>query len=85
MDMKQLKALEGKALFQLTRINSMNDGTFQRILHKVRQRDIVFWDGKQLTYLPKQGIEFFENGFKVQNCVFELLTIFEGGSENDRS
>jgi hypothetical protein len=78
MDMKQLKALEGKALFKLTRINSMNDGIFTRILHKIRQNDIVFWDGKQLTYLPKQGIEFFENGFKVQNCTFELLEVKEG-------
>lgn len=85
MDMKQLKAIEGKALFQLTRTNSFNDGIFQRVLHKVRQKDIVFWDGKQLTYLPKAGIEFSENGFKVQNCVFELLTIFEGGYGNDRS
>jgi hypothetical protein len=78
MDMKQLKTLEGKALFKLTRINSANDGEFTRILHKVRQKDIVFWDGNQLTYLPRQGIEFFENGFKVQNCTFELLKIMEG-------
>lgn len=78
MDMKKLKALEGKAIFQLTRINSANDGTFTRILHKIRQKDIVFWDGKQLTYLSKNGIEFFENGFRVQNCTFELLQIMEG-------
>lgn len=30
---KQLRQIQGKAVFKLERVNSMNDGTFYRVLH----------------------------------------------------
>jgi hypothetical protein len=75
---RELKALEGKAIFKLTRINSLRDGEFLRILHKVKTNDIVFWDGEQLTHLnieSAKDIEFIENGFRIRNVTLELLEI----------
>ena len=75
---KELKPLEGKAIFKLTRSNSMNDGEFFRVLHAIKQNEIVFYDGKQLTYLPIKSvkdIEINDNGFNVGNCKFELIEI----------
>lgn len=75
---KELKPLEGKAIFKLTRINSMNDGTFARILHQVKPNELVFFDGRQLTHLEIKSvsdIEFMANGFKVKNCTFELMQV----------
>ena len=72
---KELKPLEGKAIFKLTRTNSMKDGEFLRILHKVKQNEIIFYDGTQLTHLEiksAKDIEMIENGFRVLNCKYEL-------------
>jgi hypothetical protein len=79
---KQLRIIQGKAYFQLTRINSMNDGTFDRILHKVNAHDIVFFDGSQTStlYIPEQNentIQYFKNGFTVANCTYKLITVME--------
>lgn len=74
---KQLRQMQGKAVFKLERINSMNDGTFYRVLHQVKPHELVFFDGKQLVYLQigaeiESKIEYFENGFKVGNCTYTL-------------
>ena len=74
---KELKPLEGKAMFTLTRTNSMNDGVFNRVLHQVKQNELVFFDGQQLTYLPVSAkeIEFLPDGFKIKNCTYQLNRI----------
>ena len=79
---KQLGQLQGKAIFELTRTNSMKDGTFNRVLHKVNAHDIIFFDGKQTTTLdiPKDKenmILYFENGFTVLNCTYKLIQVME--------
>ena len=47
---KQLRQIQGKAVFKLERVNSMNDGTFYRVLHQVKLHELVFFDGKQPVY-----------------------------------
>lgn len=77
---KELKPLEGKAIFKLTRINSMNDGKFLRVLHKIKNNDIIFYDGNRLTHLQFKSAKefiFFDNGFKLANCTYELTDIME--------
>lgn len=79
---KQLRQLQGKAIFELTRINSMNDGTFTRVLHKVNAHDIVFFDGTQTATLniseQNEGcIKYFENGFTFMNCSYKLVRVME--------
>lgn len=76
---KQLRHLEtqGKVVFKLERTNSMNDGTFCRVLYKVKPHELIFLDGNQKSYLPvsaetESAIEYFENGFKVCNCTYTL-------------
>ena len=83
---KQLRKIQGRAIFELTRTNSANDGTFIRVLHQVKPHQLVFFDGKQLTYLDididaEQSIEFFENGFAFKNCTYTLKKIMEGNNE----
>lgn len=80
---KQLRLLQGKAIFELERTNSMNDRKFLRILHQVKPHELVFFDGEKLCYLSVSGdveqkIEFFENGFSVLNCKYTLLQVMEG-------
>lgn len=75
---KELKPLEGKAVFKLTRTNSMRDGEFLRILHQVKTKELVFYDGEQLTHLnidSVKDVEFIENGFRVKNVTLELLEV----------
>ena len=72
---KQLRQIQGKAVFKLERVNSMNDGTFYRVLHQVKPHELVFFDGKQPVYLQvdketENNIEFIENGFKIGNCTY---------------
>lgn len=79
---KQLRQIQGKAVFKLERVNSMNDGTFYRVLHQVKPHELVFFDGKQLVYLQvdketENNIEFIENGFKIGNCTYTLERIME--------
>lgn len=61
---KQLRPLQGKAIFELERTNSLNDGKFLRVLHQVKLHELVFFDGKQLMSLDvkpeiEQNIDFF--------------------------
>jgi hypothetical protein len=75
---KELKPLEGKVIFKLTRTNSMRDGEFLRVLHQVKTNELVFFDGEQLTHLninSAKELEFIENGFKVRNVTLELLEV----------
>jgi len=75
---KELKEIEGKAIFKLTRTNSMRDGEFLRVLHKVKTNDIEFWDGQQITHLnisSAKDIEFINNGFKIRNVTLELMEV----------
>ena len=79
---RELRKYEGKTIFILERTESMNDGKFIRILHKVKPHELVFSDGKQLMYLSvdkeqEDKLEFFENGFKVGNCSYTLDRIME--------
>jgi len=77
---KELKPLEGKAIFKLTRTNSMRDGEFLRVLHQIKTNDLVFWDGTQLTHLnisSAKEVEFIENGFRIRNVTLELIEIKE--------
>lgn len=79
---KQLRTLQGKAIFVLERHNSMNDGEFLRVLHQVRPHELVFSDGKQQMSLDvkpeiEHDIEFFENGFTVKNCKYTLVRVME--------
>lgn len=76
---KQLRQLEtrGKVVFKLERTNSMNDGTFCRVLYKVKPHELIFLDGNQKSYLPvpmemESAVEYFENGFKICNCTYTL-------------
>ena len=79
---KQLRQMQGKAVFKLERVNSMNDGTFYRVLHQVKPYELVFFDGKQPVYLQvdirtESEIEYFENGFRIGNCTYTLDRIME--------
>lgn len=79
---KQLRQIQGKAVFKLERVNSMNDGTFYRVLHQVKPHELVFFDGKQPVYLQvdartESEIEYFKNGFKIANCTYTLNRIME--------
>lgn len=83
---KQLRKIQGKAIFELIRTNSANDGTFIRVLHQVKPHQLVFFDGKQLAYLDididaEQSLEFFENGFTFKNCTYILKKIMEENNE----
>lgn len=78
----QLRQIQGKAVFKLKRVNSMNDGTFYRVLHQVKPHELVFFDGKQPMYLQvdtrtESEIEYFENGFRIWNCTYTLDRIME--------
>ena len=80
---KQLRPLQGKAIFELVRTNSMNDGKFLRVLHQVKPHELVFFDGKEKTYLSvsedtEQKMGFFENGFSVLNCKYTLKQVVGG-------
>lgn len=80
---KQLRPLQGKAIFELERHSSMNDGKFLRVLHQVKPHELVFFDGKQTCTLPvgedtEQKMEFFNDGFSVMNCIYTLKQIMEG-------
>lgn len=73
---KELKPYEGKMILKLTRINSLKDGEFIKILHKVKSNELVFWDGEQLNYLEiNKDIEIMNNGFRFKNCTYEILDI----------
>jgi len=72
---KELKPLEGKAILKITRTDSLNNGTFDRVLHKVRQNDLILFTGKELSYLEfgkASDIEFLSDGFKIRNCTIQL-------------
>ena len=80
---KQLRPLQGKAIFELERHNSLNDGKFLRVLHQAKAHELVFYDGKQTCTLPvgedtEKIMEFFEGGFSVMNCRYTLKQIMEG-------
>ena len=74
---RQLRPLQGKAVFELERHNSMNDGTFLRVLHQVKPRELVFYD-LSVTEETEQEMNFFENGFSTTNCKYTLVQIMEG-------
>lgn len=79
---KQLRPLQGKAIFELERHNSMNDGKFLRVLHQVKHHELIFFDGKEKVYLTiseetEQNMEFFENGFSTINCRYTLKQVME--------
>lgn len=79
---KQLRQIHGKAIFKLERVNSTNNGTFYRALFQVNSHELVFFDGKQLVYLPvdtetESKIEYFKNGFRIGNCTYTLDRITE--------
>ena len=64
---KQLRQIQGKAVFKLERVNSINDGTFYRVLHQVKPHELVLFHGKQPVYLQVESKtecdnEYFENG-----------------------
>lgn len=80
---KQLRLLQGKAIFELERHNSLNDGVFLRVLHQVKPHELIFFDGKEKVYLSisedsEQKMDFFENGFSTMNCRYTLKQIMEG-------
>ena len=80
---KQLKPLQGKAIFELERHSSLNDGKFLRVLHQVKAHGIVFYDGKQTSTLTivedmENNLQFFEDGFSFLNCKYTLKQIMEG-------
>lgn len=80
---KQLRPLQGKAIFELERHNSLSDGVFLRVLHQVKPHELVFFDGKEKVYLSisedsEQKMDFFENGFSIMNCRYTLKQIMEG-------
>lgn len=79
---RNLKPLQGKAIFILKRENSLNDGDFLRVLHQVKPHELVFFDGKQKTYLSinkdsENKVELLENGFKYLNCKYTISKIME--------
>ena len=83
---KQLRQIQGKAVFKLERVNSMNDGTFYRVLHQVKPHELVFFNGKQSVYLQvdtetESKIEYFENGFRIENCTYTLDRIMNAVQE----
>ena len=79
---RNLKPLQGKAIFILKRENSLNDGDFLRVLHQVKPHELIFFDGKQKTYLlinkdNESKVELLENGFKYLNCTYTISKIME--------
>lgn len=79
---RQLRPLQGKAVFELERTNSMNDGKFIRVLHQVKPHELIFFDGKEKCYLTilkdmEQDINFFDNGFSYKNCTYLLKQVLE--------
>ena len=77
---KELKPLEGKAILKITRTGSLQDGTFDRVLHKVRQNDLVLFTGSELSYLEfgkAKDIKFLPDGFKIKNCIIQLDKIMQ--------
>lgn len=79
---KQLRPLQGKAIFELERHGSLNDGVFLRVLHQVKPHELVFFDGKEKVYLSvepdtEQDIKFFDNGFTIKNCKYTLVNVME--------
>ena len=79
---KKLRPLQGKSIFELERNNSMNDGKFLRVLHKVEPHKLVFFDGVRKIYLEiskeqESNIKFFENGFSYLNCTYTLKQVME--------
>ena len=84
---RNLKPLQGKAIFILKRENSLNDGEFLRVLHQVKPHELVFFDGKQKTYLSinkdsENKVELLENGFKYLNCKYTISKIMEAEHGN---
>ena len=84
---KHQRKIQGKAVFELTRIESLNNGTFLRVLHQVKPHELVFFDGKQLTHLvinadAEQNIIFFKNGFTFKNCTYALKAIMDENNAN---
>ncbi len=80
---RQLKQIQGKAVFELERKNSMNDGKFLRVLHQVKPHELIFFDGKQTSSLAiaenmEKQLQFFDNGFSFLNCTYTLKQIMEG-------
>ena len=80
---KQLRPLQSKAIFELERHSSLNDGEFLRVLHQVKAHEIVFYDGKQTSTLTiaedmEKDLKFFENGFSFLNCTYRLKEVMEG-------
>ena len=80
---KQLRPLQGKAIFELERHSSLNDGKFLRVLHQVKPHELVFFDGKQTCTLPvgedmEKELKFFDGGFTFLNCTYTLKQIMEG-------
>ena len=73
---RQLRPLQGKAVFELERHNSMNDGTFLRVLHQVKPRELVFYDGKQKVYLSVT--EETEQEMNFYASKYTLVQIMEG-------
>ena len=79
---KQLRTLEGKAVFRMKRVNSFHNGIFHRILHEVQPHNLVFWYVEQMVHLDvpekeEHKLTFFENGFRFANCTYELEGIVE--------
>ncbi len=71
-----------KAIFELERHNSLNNGVFLRVLHQVKSHELVFFDGKRKVYLSvepetEQNMKFFDNGFSVMNCKYTLINVME--------
>ena len=80
---KQLRPLQGKAIFELERHNSLNEGKFLRVLHQVKAHELVFYDGKQTSTLTiaedmEKDLQFFDGGFTFLNCKYTLKQIMEG-------
>lgn len=80
---KQLRPLQGKAIFELERCNSLNDGNFLRVLHQVKTHELVFFDGNQTSTLTitedmEKHLQFFEGGFTFLNCKYKLKEVMEG-------
>lgn len=80
---KKLRPLQGKAILELERSKSLNDGKFLRVLHQVKPHELIFFDGKQKSYLTIEKedegkIEILENGFKYLNCKYTFLKVMEG-------
>lgn len=69
---KQLRHIQGKAIFKLERVDSMNDGTFYRVLHQVKPHE------ECLSICSDMGIENGEHEIE-----YEWYEIGEGESDTD--